>query len=176
MFPDDGKRYEIISGELFVSKAPGWEHQIICHATGFYLEAWNQATGLGVVAPGPGVIFADDDDVIPDLVWIRRERLATALEADRHLHAAPDLVVEVLSPGAANAKRDREAKLDLYSRRGVQEYWIVDWEHRQIEVYRRADAALALAATLLEGDSLASPLLPGFTLPLKELFARLPAV
>jgi Uma2 family endonuclease len=175
LLPDDGKRYEIIDGELYVSKAPSYGHQLTCAELGCDLTNWSRSSGLGVLLPGPGVIFADDDDVIPDLVWVSHQRLAVILEADGKFHAAPELVVEVLSPGAANEKRDRELKLTLYSRRGVREYWIVDWQRRQVEVYRRVDAALALAATLLDTDLLESPLLPGFSLHLGELFARLPS-
>jgi Uma2 family endonuclease len=174
LLPDDGKRYEIIDGELYVSKQPHWYHQLICLDLAEPLQRWSRETNAGVVNAAPGVIFADDDDVAPDLVWISHERLATALEPDGKLHAAPDLVVEVLSPGATNQRRDREAKFKLYARRGVREYWIVDWQRRQIELYRRVDAALQLVATLLEGDNLSSPLLPGFELPLRELFARVP--
>jgi Uma2 family endonuclease len=175
LFPDDGKRREIIDGALYVSKQPTSKHQYICMAMGAGLFNWNSATNAGVVEAAPGIVFADDDDVAPDLIWISHERYAQAIADDGHFHAAPELVVEVLSPGAANARRDRVAKLDLYSRRGVQEYWIVDWEHRQIEVYRRADAALHLIATLVNGDLLESPLLPGFSLDLEALFSRLPA-
>jgi Uma2 family endonuclease len=96
------------------------------------------------------------------------------LAPDGKLHAAPDLAVEVLSPGSSNERRDREVKLKLYARRGVREYWIVDWQRRQIEVFRREDGVLQLSATLLEGDSLQSPLLPGFALSVSELFARVP--
>ncbi|TMB86136.1 MAG: Uma2 family endonuclease, partial [Chloroflexi bacterium] len=161
--------------ELYVSKAPSWEHQVVCVGLTVPLDQWDSATGLGVVAAGPGIIFADDDDVIPDLVWISHERLAVALGPDRKLHAAPELVIEVLSPGSVNEKRDRDIKLKLYARRGVREYWVVDWQRRQVEVFRRADATLHLAATLLETEVLESPLLPGFALPLGDLFARLPA-
>ncbi len=174
LLPDDGKRYEIIDGELYVSKQPHWYHQLVCSELTIPLGQWSHETGAGFVVGAPGLIFAEDDDVAPDLVWVSAERLPTVLAPDGKLHAAPDLVVEVLSPGAANERRDREAKLKLYSRRGVREYWIVDWQRRQIEVYRRTDAALHLAATLLEADALQSPLLPGFALPLGELFARIP--
>ena len=174
LLPDDGKRYEIIDGELYVSKQPHWYHQLVCMDLAFPLQHWSRETGAGVVNGAPGVIFADDDDVAPDLVWVSKERLATALAPDGKLHAAPDLVVEVLSPGTTNERRDRDAKLKLYSRRGVREYWIVDWQRRQVEVFRRVDAALQLIATLLEGDSLQSPLLPGFALPIGGLFAQVP--
>jgi Uma2 family endonuclease len=174
LLPDDGKRYEIIDGDLHVSKQPNWYHQILCVGLIGPLDRWSLETGAGVVNVAPGVIFADDEDVAPDLVWVSAERLKVGLAPDGKLHAAPDLVVEVLSPGLTNERRDREAKLKLYSRRGVLEYWIADWQRRQVEVFRRADAALQLTATLLEGDTLVSPLLPGFGLPLAALFARIP--
>ncbi|HEY3117889.1 MAG TPA: Uma2 family endonuclease [Chloroflexota bacterium] len=171
---DDPKRYEIIHGELYVSKAPSTQHQIVCSRVHVPLDLWDRATGLGVVIPGPGLIFAEDEDVIPDLVWVSKERLALILAPDGKLHAAPELIVEVLSPGAANERRDREAKLDLYSHQGVREYWIPDWEHRLVYVYRRVGLALEFVATLLDADTLDSPLLPGFALPVHELFAELP--
>lgn len=85
----------------------------------------------------PGLIFAEDDDVI---VWISRERLATALGEDGKLHPAPELIIEVLSPRTVDERRDREAMLKLYSRRGVEEYWIIDWRSRRGELYRRENA------------------------------------
>ena len=80
------------------------------------------------------------------------------------------LVVEVLSLGNDNERRDRELKLKLYSERGVQEYWIIDWRKQQVEVYRRDQAVLRLVNTLFPSDQLNSPLLPGFVYPLAQLF------
>ena len=171
VMPDDGKRYEIIDGELYVSKQPDWHHQRVCFRLGTLLEEWSLRTGVGQTNGAPGVIFADDDDVAPDVVWISTARLAEALGADGKLHAAPELMVEVLSPGAANERRDRQAKLKLYSRRGVDEYWIVDWRARTVDVYRRAGDALEPVATLSGRDRLESPLLPGFSCALDDLFA-----
>jgi Putative restriction endonuclease len=105
------------------------------------------------------------------IVWISQARRATALGPEGHLHAAPELVVEVLSPGGANERRDREAKLKLYSRRGVLEYWIVDWRTQQIEVFRREQLALRLVVTLYPTDTLTSPLLPGFMCQVATLFS-----
>jgi Uma2 family endonuclease len=175
LMPDDGKRYEVIDGELFMSKQPHWYHQFSCLKLTSKLDAWNEEAGLGEVNFAPGIIFADDDDVAPDAVWISNDRLSTALGADGKLHAAPELVIEVLSPGSANERRDREAKLKLYSQRGVSEYWIVDWRARSIEVYRREQAQLRLAATLYGADTLESPLLPGFACSVASLFARIPS-
>ena len=169
--PLDDTRYEIINGELFVSTQPHYFHQKTSTRLCTALNAWSLETGLGEANWAVGVLFADDEAVAPDVVWIRRERVAEILGSDGKLHAAPDLVAEVLSPGRANERRDREAKLDAYSRRGVHEYWIVDWRQRQIEVYRREEIELRLVATLLEENTLESPLLPGFALTLRQLFA-----
>ncbi len=162
--------YEIVGGELFVSKAAHWGHQHICAELGACLRDWNRATGRGLAITAPGVILADDDDVIPDLVRVSRERFASIVDAAGHLRAAPELVVEVLSPGGTNERRDREAKLKLYSRQGVREYWIVDWQRRNIQVYRREQAALRLVATLASEDVLTTPLLPGLECPVADLW------
>ena len=165
----DGVRYEIIDGDLHVSRQPSWGHQDAGSEILTALRNWNRQTGAGVAVHAPGLIFAADDDVAPDVVWISRERLATALDEAGHLRVAPELVVEVLSPGAANEQRDRELKLKLYSRQGVPEYWIVDWRRRSVQVLRREQAALRLIATLGGDDVLTSPLLPGFACPVSSL-------
>ncbi len=172
LLPDDmsGKRYEIIAGELYVSKQPSWEHQFLCNRLWEVLQTWSRRTKMGMANSAPGVIFDDDEDVVPDVVWISRERLLGALRADGKLHDAPELAIEILSPGGKNERRDREIKLKLYSRHGVLEYWVVDWRKRRIEVYRREQAVLELAATLYENDMLVSPLLPDFSCQVRELF------
>lgn len=137
------------------------------------LNEWNSETKLGSVRAAPGVIFAEDDDVAPDAVWISAARLARMLGRHGHLHGPPELIVEALSAGRSNERRDREAKLKLYSRRGVDEYWIVDWRTRTIEVHRRDRDLLRLVQTLGEQDTLSSPVLPGFSVPVARIFADL---
>ncbi|MGF1600924.1 MAG: Uma2 family endonuclease [Chloroflexi bacterium AL-N5] len=171
LFPEDGKRYEIINGELFVTRAPDWQHQRICVRLGGLLDAWSQETGDGEVAVAPGIIFAEADNVIPDLVWVRQERLNNMLDDAGHLTTAPELIVEVLSQSAQDQRRDRELKLKLYSSQGVQEYWIIDRFQNQIEIYRREQAQLQRVSTLLATDRLTSSLLPGFTCNVSQLFA-----
>jgi Uma2 family endonuclease len=179
LFPEDSQRYEIVDGELFVSRAAGNQHQRVCTQCVFGLEQWNHQTRLGVVLVAPGVIFSDADAVIPDVVWVSRERLAAVQGEDDHLHGAPELVLEVLSSGDTNERRDREAKLRLYSVWGVREYWIVDWRTETVAVYRRRQArgrqaapSLRLEGTLGREDTLTSPLLPGFALAVAQLFER----
>lgn len=170
VLPEDGKLYEIIEGDLLVSRQPNWHHQFTCGQIFRFLQDWNEQTGLGVANGAPGVIFAEDDDVAPDVIWASNERLGQILGEDGKLHAAPELMVEVMSPGWSNQIRDRQTKLKLYSRRGVQEYWIVDWQQRSLEIYRRENEQLALVATLFHSDTLTSPLLPGFACQLAQLF------
>jgi len=174
LMPDDGKRYEIIDGELYVSRQPSWQHQFACGQVYRFLQEWSERSGLGMANQAPGLIFAEDDDVAPDVVWISRERMAQALGQDGKLHSAPELVVEVISPGRSNEERDRRAKLKLYSRRGVQEYWIVDWQGPQVEVYRREQAELRLAKTLHRDDLLETPLLPRFSCKVAALVMEAP--
>jgi Uma2 family endonuclease len=113
---DEWHRYEIIDGELFVSRAPGDDHQYACTEAVIGVGVWNHQAGLGIVLIGPGVIFSETDAVEPDFVWLSHARLAQIEGEDDHLHGAPELVVEVLSPGAKNEEGDRDTKLRLYSR------------------------------------------------------------
>ncbi|MDQ3699290.1 MAG: Uma2 family endonuclease, partial [Chloroflexota bacterium] len=154
----------------YVSRQPSLEHQYTCDEVCSALRAWSHATGNGMAFSAPGVIFAEDDNVAPDVVWLSRERLRAARGADGKLHQAPELMVEVLSPGAANERRDREAKRKLYARRGVDEYWIVDLQGRRVEVFRQVGGALEPSGTLLATDRLESPLLPGFGISVEALF------
>jgi Uma2 family endonuclease len=170
LFPDNGNRYEIIDGELFVTRAPNWGHQNACLNLATELRAWSLKTGLGEAVVAPGVIYTDADNVIPDVVWVSKERLPLLLDDAGHLTGSPELIVEVLSPGPENERRDREIKLKLYAARGVQEYWLVNWQLQQVEIYRRREAVLKLVATLLIADELSSPLLPNFMCPVERLF------
>ncbi len=171
LMPDDGKRYEIIEGDLHVTTAPHWLHQSVIGNLVAELRDWSLKTKHGRALPGVGVVFDDENAVIPDLVWISHERLEVLLDESGHFRGAPEVAVEMVSPGQRNEERDRRAKLKLYSARGVLEYWIVDWRLKTIEVYRRTGASLRLVATLQADDELTSPLLPGFGVKVGELFA-----
>jgi Uma2 family endonuclease len=170
LLPNDGNRYETIDGDLFVTRAPHWGHQETCGNVYTELRNWSRRTGLGRAAIAPGIIFVDTDNVIPDVVWASNERLAILLDEAGHLTAAPELVVEVLSPGADNERRDRDLKLRLYSVRGAKEYWIVDWRLQQVEVYRREETSLSLSAVLYANDELTSDVLPGFRCLVRDFF------
>ena len=95
--PDNGKRYEIIDGELYMSKQPHYHHQYTCGEIHGHLRSWSKQTGAGRVIFAPGLIFADDDDVAPDVVWISDQRLAVALREDGKFHDAPELAHHEMS-------------------------------------------------------------------------------
>jgi Uma2 family endonuclease len=170
LFPDNGTRYEIIDGELHIAKAPHWRHQETCGKIFRALDEWSETSKLGRATITPGVLFSETDNVIPDVFWISNERLSNLEDEAGHFTGAPELNVEVLSPGSEKERRDREAKLKLYASRGVLEYWIVDWRLQQVEVYRRERATLRLISTLFASDELDTPLLPGFVCPVARLF------
>lgn len=170
LFPEDGKRYEIINGELFVTRARNWKHQEVLGNVYSVLKDWSRKTGLGRSAVAPGIIFSATDSVIPDVVWASNQRLEECLDQSGHLTDAPELVIEVLSKGVKDKQRDLELKRKLYSIQGVQEYWILNYQQQQIKVYRREQAVLELTVTLLAEDTLTSPLLPEFSCVVRELF------
>jgi Uma2 family endonuclease len=171
LLPDNGNRYEIIDGELIVTRAPHWNHQKAIARLIQSLEIWSSQSNLGEVVTAPGLVFSDDDNVIPDLVWISNDRLARILDESGHLVGAPELAIEVLSAGSDNERCDREVKRKLYAVRGVQEYWIVEWQKQQIEIFRRDSNGLPLIATLFDRDVLSSPLLPNFEQSVADVFS-----
>jgi len=169
--PDkEGVRYEIIGGELLMTNQPHWRHQNTCGEIYALLQQWSRATDLGRATLAPGVIFDEENDVAPDVAWISTKRLESLSDEAGHLHGSPELAVEVLSPGSKNERRDRKFKLQLYSVRGVQEYWIADWRMKTLEVYRRDKGQLHLLVTLQKDDALTSPLLPGFETLVENFF------
>ncbi len=168
-FPDDNNRYEIIEGEVFVSTAPRFIHQLLTKRIVNILSNYVDAHNLGEVLPTPGVIFSKKNAVIPDVIFISRERLKHFLIDDK-IQGAPELVIEILSPGKSNRDRDRVTKLKLYSRFPVLEYWIIDPQRKNVEVFRKTPDGLRLAETLNETETLISPLFPEFFLTVAELF------
>jgi Uma2 family endonuclease len=168
--PDDGNRYEVIEGELYVSTAPGIPHQSILGNLYWELGNYLKSHPIGRAYLGIGIVFDDFNGVIPDLLYISSERLSHALAVDR-LKASPELVIEILSPGSSNQNRDRIVKRKLYSSRGVSEYWIVDPETRTIAVSRkRKEGGLKPAVVLNAEDDLTTPILPDFRVSVAQIF------
>ncbi|HUQ90709.1 MAG TPA: Uma2 family endonuclease [Bryobacteraceae bacterium] len=169
--PEDGNRYEVIDGDLYVSTSPSYHHQFclleLVHALKLHLTS----NPVGEVMFGLGVIFDDFNGVIPDVIYFSNERKKVIV--GQRLTAAPEIVVEALSPGQKNEYRDRKVKRRLYSENGVLEYWILDHETRTVEVHRAAKTGGFKMKTVLRGNAeLTTPLLPGFRVEVDKLFAK----
>jgi Uma2 family endonuclease len=102
---------------------------------------------------------------------VSSERLSDLMVEGR-IKGAPDLMIEIISPGAVNRRRDRIVKKHTYSKFGVREYWVVDPENRTVEIHRLEGQELKLAATLTAEDEITSPLLAGYRFKVESVFAQ----
>jgi Uma2 family endonuclease len=165
--PDDGRRYELLEGELYMTPAPSTQHQRIVMRLSAILFTHVQQRQLGDVLPSPiDVLLSPLTVVQPDLAFVSQDRRAIITE--RAIEGAPDLVIEILSP--TTAEHDRIRKAQLYSRYGVPHYWIIAPQERQLEVYELAADAYRLVS-MHAGDDQFQPLLfPGLTIPLGDFW------
>ncbi|HYC92471.1 MAG TPA: Uma2 family endonuclease [Thermoanaerobaculia bacterium] len=164
LLPDDGRRHEIIDGEHYVSPAPNTRHQRLSKRISRALYPFEDA-GLGEVFSAPyDVVLSFFDVVQPDVIFVTAARSHIIVE--KNVQGAPDLAVEILSP--SNRQYDEQVKLKTYERLGVAEYWIVDPDESSVRIFRRSGERFTPADA---GDTLTTPLLPGFALPLRDLFA-----
>ena len=170
LFPDDGKRHELIDGEHYVTPSPNTVHQTTVGNLHFALRRHLETNSLGQVFTAPfDVVFSDYDVVEPDLLYITNARRAKVLTT-QNVRGAPDLVIEVGSP--STRRRDETIKRRLYERDRVAEYWVVDPELEVVRVYRREGEVFARPVELSRtaGDPLQSPLFPGLVLSLDAIF------
>ncbi|MEW6211979.1 MAG: Uma2 family endonuclease [Acidobacteriota bacterium] len=172
LMPEDGNIYEMIEGEIIVSRAPDLSHQDIMLNLAHSLKSFLSQNPLGKVWATPGVIFDEFNSAIPDLAFVSSERLDDLI-AEGRIKGAPDLMIEIVSPGAVNRRRDRIVKKHTYSKFSVGEYWVVDPENRAVEIYRLDGRELKLAAALTGEDEITSPLLAGYRFKVESVFAAL---
>jgi len=164
--PDD-RRYEVIDGELYLTPAPTPYHQLVKQRIEGFLLEHVEEHGLGRILDAPcDVVLSRFDVLQPDIFFISTGRLAVI--GEKYISDAPDLVVEVLSPGTR--KRDRFIKAKRYARFGVLEMWIADPRKKTIEVFVNTDDGFRREAIYTAEDVLISPLLPGLEVPLPRVF------
>ena len=146
--PDDGNRYEIIDGMVYMTTAPSSFHQWITGRLWRYIGLPVEDQGLGFAYNAPiGLIMPGCDPVQPDFVVVLRQR--ASIIHDRRIWGVPDLIVEILSPG--NSAYDEEIKRDAYARAGVAEYAIVDPRNRELIHYVRDSSGQYGCAARLRG-------------------------
>jgi Uma2 family endonuclease len=165
--PDDGRRYEILDGELEVSPAPAPLHQQVSASLSFILGLHVRAQKLGRIYCAPiDVILAPTTVVQPDIIFVgaARESIVTR----RAVEGPPELVVEILSPWSV--RRDRVAKAALHARFGIGHYWLLDPEERVLEAYERAGEEYRLVATHGATGTMRTPLFPELEIDLSALW------
>jgi Uma2 family endonuclease len=170
LFPDDGKRHELIDGEHYVTPSPNTKHQRLVGTLHWLIRSHLETNPLGEVFVAPfDIVFTDSDVVEPDLIYLSKERAAEVLTS-LHARGAPELVVEIASKGTR--KRDETIKRRLYERCGVTEYWVVDPEVDVIRIYRREGTSFGRAVEMSReaGDVLETSVLPGLQLRLTKIF------
>ena len=169
-FPDDGQRHELIDGEHYVTPTPFIRHQRLISRLHVRLYSYFESHPIGESLLSPlAVVLSNHDVVEPDLLVVLNDQ--PEILTDKHVHGAPAIAVEVISK--STRRRDERLKRDLYERAGVREYWLVYPDRGVVRVCRRAadgtfQTDMELSAAMAE--SLTSPLLPGFSAALVELF------
>jgi Uma2 family endonuclease len=167
-FPEDGKRYEILEGELVVTPAPNLGHQGASIALSTILYLHVEQHGLGTVLAAPcDVLLSEISVVEPDLLFVSRERREIMERA--FVRGAPDLVVEILSP--STARRDREAKMKLYGQYGVPNYWLIDPEAREALAFALQDGEYHQTARAHDDETFSAPPFPELAIPLGKLWS-----
>jgi Uma2 family endonuclease len=168
-FPDDGRRYEVIDGEVLVTPAPNLRHQRVLGRLYSLVDAHVRTQKLGEVLFAPcDVVFTDTTVVQPDLIFVSNGRRGV-VERSR-IVGAPDLVAEILSPSTAT--RDRSLKLQSYERHGVAHYWLLDPERGELEEYVLAEGKYRLVSKLAGPVPFQPRVFAGLTLDLGQVWAE----
>ncbi len=168
-FPDDDLFiYELLDGELAKKSAPKPIHQLISQRIEFALANFLQANPLGRFFHAPVDVFLDEYNTVqPDICFLSTDR-CFLIDLNEGIMGAPDLVVEILSPGSL--RYDRGNKKDTYERFAVKEYWIVDPNNRAVEIYVMRENAYSTHGIFESGEKASSSLLAGFEIEISELF------
>ena len=165
--PEDGRRYELYDGEVFVVPAPLPRHQITQQNIVLLLASYARETGGFAIQSPIDIVFSDYDVLQPDVVFFTAAR-GHLVDLDRVIRDAPDLCVEVLSPSTAST--DRGKKTQMFARYGVPEYWIVDPVAATIEIYELDAGRFELRRTISGDDAVTSRTLPGCSFVASSIF------
>lgn len=165
--PNDGKRYEIIDGDLFMSPAPIPEHQLASWMLEQIFSEFIRKDKWGKLFHAPiDVVFSMTAIAQPDIALVSKQR--EHIIAKKNLIAAPDLIVEILSEGTE--KTDRTKKKEMYEKHGVTEYWIVDPSDQSIEIFVLEQGRYAKGRKFTNDDVVDSSVLVGLTFPARSAF------
>jgi Uma2 family endonuclease len=167
LLPNDGKRYEILDGELTVTPAPSTKHQTASGNLFVLLSQYIKERDLGKLFHAPIDLILESTSVLqPDLLFVSKAR--QHLITERAIEGAPDLVIEILSP--TTSRTDRVTKAQIYARHSVASYWIVDPERQAIEIYLLEAGGYRLAATLQGASPIIAPPFTDLQIAAKDVF------
>lgn len=169
--PNDGWKYEVMRGELYMSPAPSPRHQRAVLRLSAEMERFVNLHQLGEVYISPIDVILPRNlgtPVQPDILFIRNDNLGIIGETT--IDGVPDLVIEILSP--SNWVDDRRVKFSVYAEAGIEEYWIVDPKAVTVEVYRLQGDRYELIESYGPGDVVSSIALDGFSVTVDEIIPQ----
>lgn len=165
--PDDGRRYEILDGDLYMSPSPEEPHQNAVFNLAAILRDHVRRHKLGKVYIAPFDVLLDEHNVVePDIIFVSKAR--RSIITRKNIQGLPDLLVEGLSP--SNSERDLRDKRNIYARCGVRYYWLIDPQARSITELELVEGAYAVVAVTPESSNFSPNLFPGLQIPPEELW------
>ncbi|OIP41327.1 hypothetical protein AUJ95_03490 [Candidatus Desantisbacteria bacterium CG2_30_40_21] len=165
--PNDGKTYQIIGGDLFMTAAPLIYHQAISRNLAFIIWEFVKDHDIGDVFFSPiDVVFSSTNVVQPDIIYISKERLD--IKKEKAIFGAPDLIIEILSP--TTLQMDVLLKKVLYQRFGVREYWIVDPKEQKVDVFVLEGGKYEPKGTFFHQDVVEVKMIQGLKVNLTDVF------
>jgi Uma2 family endonuclease len=164
---EEGFFYELINGEIVKRSSPSTDHQRASRQLFKLIDAFVSDKKIGECFYAPfDVIFDDVNLAQPDILFVSAAR--ASIVTNKCVEGAPDIVVEILSPGTF--KTDRSEKMKLYRRFGIREYWILDPRNRAIEVYELKEGEYSLASFAIESGEVLSGVLEGLKVSLEQVY------
>ncbi len=167
LLPDDGKRYEILEGELQMTPSPKTKHQVVIGNLFVAISLFLKKNKIGKVFVAPfDVILSQNNVVEPDIIFISNEN--SDIITEDNIQGSPDMLVEILSP--STEKNDRVKKKTIYEKYGVKEYWIVDPENEYVEIYTLKENNYQLLHSVMKDGVINSKVIKGFSIQAQLLF------
>ena len=166
--PDDGRRYEIIEGDLYVTNAPDLDHQFTVSEIQRQIANFVTEHKLGFIIPAPFEVHLSETSrpVQPDILFIKAENWPGP--GAKFFEGAPDLIVEVISP--SSIRTDQSIKFSAYEQAGVSEYWIANPKTRSVEVFTLSGGEYALVGQFINDEVIKSEVLAGLQIITSTLF------
>jgi Uma2 family endonuclease len=162
----EGPLIELINGDMYLVPSPSPSHQDVSRNLLLLLGNFVKNQKLGKIYSAPiDVKLSDEDVVIPDLIFIKNEKLSIIKK--KYIEGVPDIVIEILS---MNRQRDLKEKFDLYQQYGVKEYWTINPQEKTVWIFKLTKEKFDQGSLFSNSDTFQSSVLTGLTITVKDLF------